>query len=200
MWITSQRQELKLIGWLAHGVGAVGLVVLACAAHRLILRPLGEETERTRARIQLIQTRLKDAATIRSEHVALSRSLEEITRRAELVRQRIPDQPQEAEFLHQLARIAADHGLLINNYRRGVVTTRDNYSQLTMQVQLEADYHGLCGLFHALKNLLRIVTVEKMELKADGTNPTYPVDLTFALFYGVQTTDERAKKVTHEPT
>ena len=187
MLVTSRSQELNVLGWLCHGAGVLSLGVVGFAAHCFVLRPLAEQERRATASIELLQVKLQDADEIRAEHTRLSRSLEEIKRRAEEVRERIPDQPREAEFLTQMSNLSADHGVTIMSFRRGTAASNDNHSRLTMLVRIEANYYGICGFLDSLARLPRVTTIEKLVLDAETTNERYPVDMTIVLYYGIQT-------------
>ena len=178
--------RLKMLGWLLHGAGLLTLLAGSLAAYRLVYLPLAKKEKACVARIAVLDRLLKNSREIRPEHSRLTQSLAKIRRRADTLRQRIPDRPYEAEFLEQMTQAASDAGLEIRVYRRGAVTVKNSHSQLEIYVSCAGSYPKICGFLDRLARLRRTFTIEKMSVTADPAVETYPVDLTLVLYFGAQ--------------
>lgn len=198
MTYRDRDDELRKLRHLAHATG-LAVVLLGCAVFYFGLhRPLLVERTRLEVRQDRQRALLNRADAVGQQHAKLSAMLRSLQTRADSVRQRIPNEPQEAEFLKQLTEIAAEYRIAVHDFRRGSTQQRERYSQFTMQLKLEGSYEGICGLLDRMSRLPRITTIEKMEIRhADGAGHL-PLELTLVLYYGMTedttvTTDKEAK-------
>jgi Tfp pilus assembly protein PilO len=184
--IDNPTTRLKLLGWFLHGAGLLTLLGEGLGAYWMAYLPLANEERACVARIAVLDRLLRNSERIRSEHSRLKESLEKIQQRAGALRQRIPDEPCEAEFLEQMAQATDEVGLEIRDYRCGAVSVKDSHSQLKVHVACAGTYPEICGFLDGLTKMRRTLTVEKMSVTADRAVETYPLDLTFVLYFGAQ--------------
>ncbi|MGM0487524.1 MAG: type 4a pilus biogenesis protein PilO [Planctomycetota bacterium] len=109
--------------------------------------------------------------------------LEKAHAHAQQLRQRIPDDPDEAEFLKQVSRLAAATGLEIRDYRRGSLAVKESYSELQINLTCSARYAELCRFLEALDELPRILTIEKLAISSPDEGDEYPVDLSLSVYF-----------------
>ncbi len=198
MTYRDRDDELRKLRYRAHAVG-LSVVLLGCAVFYFgLYRPLQLEQTRIEVRQDKQRPLLKRAASVRRQQTELSATLRGLQTRAAAVRQRIPNEPQEAEFLKQLTEIANEYHITVHDFRRGNTQQHEQYSQFTMQLKMEGSYEGICGLLDRMSRLPRIATVEKMEIRHANSAGNHPLDLTLILYYGMttdssDTTDEEAK-------
>lgn len=198
MTYRDRDDELRKLRYRAHAVG-LSVVLLGCAMFYFGLhRPL--QVEQTRIEVRQTKQRplLNRADSIHRQHTALSATLRGLQTRAESVRQRIPNEPQEAEFLKQLTEIANEYQITVHDFRRGNTQQHEQYSQFTMHLKMEGSYAGICGLLDRMSRLPRIATIERMEIRQASSAGNHPLDLTLVLYYGMtsdstDTTDEEAQ-------
>lgn len=186
--------RLKMLGWLLHGAGLVTLLAAGYAVYCLAHLPLAKKSEACADRIAVVDGLLDNSEEIRAAHSRFKDSLAEIRRRADALRQRIPDRPCETEFLEQMNEAANKEGLEIRDYRRGAVTVKDTHSQLEVHVQCVGSYPKTCRFLDRLARLPRISTVEKVTINSDSSVEAYPVDLTLRLYFGVKKKPDDKRK------
>ena len=135
---------------------------------------------------------LEDARGIRGELAALGSQLESQQRRAAEVRRRIPDDPDEAEFLRQLSEAASRGGVVIEDFNRGGMTARAGFCQLDVSLRCGGSYDDICRFLDQLEGFPRITKIVSLDLISAGRSERYPMQLTIRLYFGVRQASEIA--------
>ncbi len=163
----------------AVGVAALGYFV--------IREPLTEWRRDVSHRAELVRARLTGGTELRRQHAEREEQLAQLLKRVELVNRRVPDEAREDEFLADLSQIAETHGVTIEDFRRGGTTETETHSLVEVSVNARGSYAGLCGLVDAVTLLPRLAELTEMEVASNATTTSYPIRLTFALYYGMAT-------------
>jgi Tfp pilus assembly protein PilO len=185
MLSADRNKELRLMSWLIHLGGVVGLAtgvgLYQAVVSALIVREQHEIALESADKEQF----LSQADEVRVEHKQLTERLAQLETNAVTMRQRIPEQPREAEFLKQITQAADDEGLKIHRYERGSLERKSTHSEFTVRLSCEGDYHAVVGFLDRLAKLSRVASVQTMSLTA-GNTEIYPFDLSLVLYYGAQ--------------
>jgi len=182
----SNDRKLMVLGWLFHLGGLVTLVLGGCVYQFVISGSIthrqtanAEEIARLEAVLETERGTERDFARLQAELVRLEAS-------AEAARQRIPETPQESEFLAQISEAANEKGLQIQNFTRGAVTVLETHSQLQIRLTGQGDYASICGFFEKMANFSRVATVSNMNLSIPADSEIYPLDMTLTLYFGAR--------------
>jgi Tfp pilus assembly protein PilO len=97
----------------------------------------------------------------------------------------VPEEPLEAEFLSQAAAAAAQVGLKIRDYRPGVVSARENCSQMEIQLSCAGQYASLCRFLERLASLDRLWRITHAEIAAAGPEGC-TINTTMVIFFGLK--------------
>ncbi len=170
--------------WSLHGLGAVILLTMVFGGYLFMLRPLARQQHQAEIEAEQVVRSLSRSAQIVKGHETIVHQLAELQRRANEVKRRIPDQPHEAEFLNDVARLAQQHSIQIRDFRRLNADAGNEYSQVTINLAIEGTYGGLCRFFESLAGMPRVMAIQRLELKAIGEQTVYPVNLTIVLYFG----------------
>ncbi len=190
MAATDREHELR---WLGMGCHAAGILVLVSAAgiYHATLRSFAISQEQVnQSEIIELETQRERASGIRSEHEQLTRSLADIEERAERIRQRIPDEPSEAEFLRQITNAANSEGLEIRDYNVGLVSGSITHSQVDVRLACQGNYAAVCGFLEYLAKLPRITTVQRLQVMSNLTDDSYPVEISLWLYFGAKASNK----------
>ncbi len=183
----SNDRKLMLLGWLFHLGGLVTLVLGACAYQFVISGLITHRQAADAAEIVKFETLLETDRYAGRDFIRLKGELVKLEASAEAARQRIPETPQEAEFLAQISEAANEKGLVIQNFTRGDVKVLETHSQLQVRLTGEGDYASICGFFEKMANLSRVATVSDMSLSIPANSDIYPLDMTLTLYFGART-------------
>jgi len=176
---------MRKLGLLLHGVGLLPVLLGCVATYFGVFVGFAEQKRGYAEKIERLEGLMRTAKSVRDEHSKLKASMAEVEERAATVRQRIPEQPREAEFLRNVTQIASAEGLNIRDYQRGAVTPQDDHQRLEVRLSCEGEYPSICGFLDQLAGLPRISTINKMEVSANHETGVYPFDLTVVLYFGI---------------
>ena len=182
----SNDRKLMVLGWLFHLGGLVTLVIGGCAYHFVISSLITHRQTADAVEIARIETLLETDRDKWRDFSRLQAELKRLEASAEAARQRIPETPQEAEFLAQISEAATEKGLRIQNFTRGSVTVLPTHSQLQIRLTGEGDYAAICGFFEKMANFSRVATVSNMALNVPEDSEIYPLDMTLTLYFGAR--------------
>jgi Tfp pilus assembly protein PilO len=191
MLSADRNQELRLTSWLIHLSGVLGLAAGIGLYQAVVSALIVREQHEIAAEAADKEQFLTRADEVRVEHKQLTERLDQLETNAVTMRQRIPEQPREAEFLKQVAQAADEEGLKIHRYERGSLDRKSTHSEFTVRLSCEGDFQAIVGFLDRLSKLSRVATVHSMSLTA-GTTEVYPFDLSLVLYYGAQATEARA--------
>jgi Tfp pilus assembly protein PilO len=182
----SNDRKLMVLGWLFHLGGLVTLVLAACAYQFVISGLITRQESDNAEEIESLEILLETERDTSVEFANLKAELARLETSAEAARQRIPETPQESEFLAQISEAARDKGLAINNFTRGAVTVLETHSQLQIRLTGEGDYASICGFFETMASFSRVATVSQMNLSVPADSDIYPLDMTMTLYFGAR--------------
>jgi Tfp pilus assembly protein PilO len=185
MFKSDRERNLQFTGWAIHlaGVAALlsGIAGYEFVVETLIVREREQialetaEKERFVARIDIIE----------EEFNHYSDRLTELRTNAGTMRQRIPEQPFEADFLRQISQVADQEGVKIVKYDRGSLQRKPTHSEFDVRLSCEGNYTAVCGFLDRLAKLSRVATVQTMTLTSNAEG-VYPFDLSLLLYYAAQ--------------
>ena len=186
MFADSNDRKLMVLGWLFHLGGLVTLVLGAAAYQFVVSELMTRQQSDNAAEIEKLELLLETERDTGREFAGLQAQLARLEASAEAARLRIPETPQESEFLAQLSEAARDQGFAINNFTRGEVTVLETHSQLQIRLSGEGDYASICGFFEKLASFSRVATVSQMNLSVPIDSEIYPLDMTMTLYFGAR--------------
>ena len=166
--------------------GAAALV--AFLGYATLEGPLATWRTDLARRADLVRGKLADSGDIRRDHREKEQLLQELLARVDDVNRRIPDEPREGEFLADLSRLAQRHGFAIEDFRRGATQSTDTHSVVSVTVTGRAPHAALCSLIEQVARMPRLVELRSLEVEQDDRDAGYPVEMTYALYYGMSTT------------
>ena|GEM_PF-1265231 len=186
-------KRLKLLGTGFHALGLAITLVLAGLGYALAIHPVWEDVRLKRDRAADLQSLLENAAQMRAQHAAMQSTLAAIERESEQLRQRIPPEPAEAEFLSQLSRAAAVAGLVIRDYRPGVVRQATDHWRLEVQLACTGSYQALCAFLDRVASLPRLARISHLEIGGARQPAGYPITLSMTVFFKLEPKGPQAK-------
>ena len=181
------NRKLRVLSWSMHGLGALVACAIALTAELAGFRPLDAEVAACTRRTVELRAAIGDDERLRAEHARFHQELDTARGQSAELIERIPDQPQEADFLAQLSQLADDSGLKIRDYRPGVLIPKTSYATMKVDLICAADYESLCTFLDGLADLPRHCTV--IRLAVDSASPAKPYSVELSLELYVATAD-----------
>ncbi len=185
-----RERNLRLTGWLIHLAGVLSLAVGVGLYKAVVSALIDREQLEIAAEAQDKEQFLARADDVRIEHKRLTEQLARLETNAVTMRQRIPEQPREAEFLKQVTQAADEEGLKIHKYERGSLDRKSTHAEFSVNLACEGDYRAIVGFLDRLARLSRVATVQSMNLTSSTTD-SYPFNLSLLLYYGAQAAEAK---------
>ncbi len=181
----AEPKELATLGWTLHAAGFCLLLAIAGGYWTIVRRPAVVASRQIEQRIATVSRLLENRGALRREYEQLTEVLDGERQRAAAVRQQIPDDSNEAEFLRQLSNAAARGGVVIDDYTRGTVSKESEFSQLDIHVECTGTFESICRFLEGLESLPRVSEVIALNLTSKGQGDKYPLRVTIRLYFGV---------------
>lgn len=133
----------------------------------------------------LVREKLAQGPTLKLRHAEQELELADLLARVEQVNRRVPEESREGEFLSTISQLAETHQITIEDFRRGKSTETPTHSVVTVTITARGPHAGLCRLLDAIAKLPRLAELTQLQLKSQTGPEGYPVQLTYALYYGM---------------
>lgn len=182
----NQNRKLRSLGWGLHAAGLIPLLGIGMLFWLAYAKPLNAEKLAVRQEIDQVTGRLADGVAIRTHHQQLKKRLGDNQDTIALVRDRIPDDAREAEFLRLVTDAARQASLKVDNYSRGQETSRPEFSQLDVHIQASGSFASVCRFIDYLQQVHRVARVVSLQLDSTPRQHGYPLSMTIRLYYGVR--------------
>lgn len=189
-----RHTELRLVRWALHGLFAIALFAVVWTVQSVWLAKMDGEGMKAAEETNWIRKRMRQTDEITKEHQTMVTMMNALQNRADSIRARIPDRPNEGQFLEQTTSAAQQAGIQVKEYRRGKIMFDGDHSQLKVHISLLGPFENICNYVDRLESLPRISRISEMRIKAAKSSNVYPVDLTLTLFFRTDTPDERVAR------
>ena len=178
------NRSLKTTHLAINGVCISALLLCAFAYYAYVFSPLEQRKTDAEQEIARLRTRITTTQRSHKGKKELSNELDNLKNRARQVRERIPDEPREANFLGLVSTAAVANGLVIDDYRRGRAADKGSHWELEITLHGRGSFAGICRFVNQLESLPRQVTIRDFQIKRETKEDTYPIVLSVLLYYG----------------
>lgn len=174
--------------------GVLNASVFACAAtlaagaYATLNHPLSNWRSQSSQKAEQVRLKLAEEPQLKRTHAEQEKRLERLLAYVDDVNRRIPDKPQENEFLADITRLAGECGLVIEDFRRGKTIETPTHSAVSVEITTHGDHTGICKLINSVAELPRLVELTDLAIENDGADGHYPVNMAYLLYYGMVTT------------
>lgn len=187
MFDSFNTSDLKRRDWLCHAAGAGVTVLIASAAFALVFLPLERHRVGLDRTARACRAFLARGDAIRAEHEDLQRQQAATAAKMADLLKRIPEGPQEAEFLSELSSLAGETQFVIHDYRPGKVRTLDRHCELEVQLQAEGTYESLCCFLQGLERMERFCRLSDFGIVVRPESPIQnTVHMTVQIFFAAR--------------
>ncbi len=182
------------VGWALHAVGVTTLVLMVAAYHFLVYQRLEIRRQSDSQRIEQLTTLLSDSTAVQRENRDLQQELNALEASIATIRERLPHELRREEFTGELNRVAQEVGLHVLELRWGVTEVTPSYTQAEVQLECDGSYASVCRFLDEVSQLTRITDIAQLQLEADTESRNHPFQVTFVLYYGVDSHDSDKNK------
>jgi Tfp pilus assembly protein PilO len=130
---------------------------------------------------------LQRGDALRSRYEATAAEVAQSERRLAELYAKMPASADEAQFIHALSQLAAKQEVRLSKFSPGAGQELGEYRSLELQVNGDGAYESVCAFLHALPEVERVFTIERLQLSAANTSGDQcAFEISLRLLFGAQ--------------
>ena len=146
------------------GITIGGVLVIALVVGFLVLKPMYEENGQKASALKTEQALIAGLKEYEDQERNLDTNIEQLKQQLERQRTVVPDEKQADQLIHVLQEQATAAGIEIRRYTAKPVATRDYYSEVPFEIDLDGPYYGVRDFFERVGRLERIVNISNLQM------------------------------------
>ncbi len=150
-------------------IGAV--LVIALVVGYLVLKPMYDQNGEKDKALKTEKAQIADLKQYENQERNLDTNIEQLKQQLERQRTVVPDEKQADQFMHVLQEQAAAAGIEIRRYTAKPVATRDYYSEVPFEIDIDGPYYGVRDFFDRVGRLERIINFSNLQMATPARQP-----------------------------
>lgn len=146
------------------GALIIGAVVITVALYFVVFK--GQQDTNDKAQ-QTLNTKLQENAELeryRPKLAEIERQVASLKQQLDIERRIVPDDKEVDGFIKMLDAEARKAGIEIRSYTANPVMSRNYYTEVPFQLELDGPYYSVLGFFDQVSKLERIVNISGMQV------------------------------------
>jgi type IV pilus assembly protein PilO len=143
-------------------IGAVLVITLVLGF--LVLKPMYDENTQNEAKLKARLAEIEQLRPLVAKERELDTNIEQLKQQLERQRTVVPDDKLAEQFIHVLQEQASSAGIEIRRYTAKPVATRDYYSEVPFEVDIDGPYYGVLSFFQKVSHLERIINISNLTM------------------------------------
>lgn len=185
--------SIATLGWLLHAAGLMGIATAVVAYVWFVLVPLNQRQQQCELRVAQLEELLAKSPQVRHVYHDFQAELATLKSSVAETQRRLPAELREHEFIEQLRQAATKTGIEFGDYQIGTATELESYSQAELSIQCSGSYGSICRFLDEIDHLARITEISNLQIESGDNFDSYPVQITFVLYFGGATHDRSRK-------
>lgn len=161
----------ELSGFKLLGVLALGLIVGTTALYYTVFKSQRDDNAAAQQKLQAKMRENAELEAYRPKLADIERQLMNLKQQLEIERKIVPDEKEVDNFMRMVSGEARKAGIEIRRYTARAANSREYYTEVPFEVELDGPYYSLLGFFDRVGKLERIVNVNNL-LVASTRKPT----------------------------
>jgi Tfp pilus assembly protein PilO len=167
-----------------NAVGVLGVAAVIAAALGFGYLPLHRQRDAIRQRMAADAEFVKRKSEITALHAEWTARLRESEQHFEQLLTRVPNEPQESEFLAHLANLARSSGLSLDHFCPADPCRDGNFGEVEIRVSATGTYEQICRFLQGLNDTPRFCRVNSLKIAADDPRAeVYPLEIKLSLYF-----------------
>ncbi|MFB3814253.1 MAG: type 4a pilus biogenesis protein PilO [Terriglobales bacterium] len=149
-------------------------VILSAALYFALYKRMSDENRLNRQKLQAKLAEVQDLRKYENNLPELNRQIEILKQQLDIQQRIVPDVKEADQFMHVLQNTAQASGIEIRKWTAKPVTTREFYSEVPFDLELDGPYYAVLTFFDRVAKLERIINVSNLQLTGlkTGTGQT----------------------------
>ncbi|MBC8868839.1 MAG: type 4a pilus biogenesis protein PilO [Planctomycetes bacterium] len=164
--------------------GVFGILAIFALAIGIGYLPMHRQRDSIEESILTDMDFLAAESEIETRHARLKECLTESENLLADLQARVPDEPNESEFLGQLAKLAEESGVELGEYQPGATHEEGKFGKLEIHFMATGTYDQICRFVHGLDDMPRFFRVSSLEVALeDPQSEVYPLDVELLVYF-----------------
>ena len=177
-----------------HLAGVAVILLTVGGFYGLVHQPLQRKQARHRARTEQLKQLFVNTGTEAVEYRDLNSRLNEMKKTVENLHRQLADHASETRVIEELSSIAAEVDLDVLDYQVGLTKSLPTHSQTEVEFRCHGSYASICQFLEKAEQLTRTTKLSRFELKAERNSRSYPIQMTFVLYFEGKSHDTRERR------
>jgi type IV pilus assembly protein PilO len=153
------------------GVLSLACVLIAAGVWYAVVRPMEQANSNDLLALQGKKTEIAQLMPFQARIAQLNREIETLRRQIEQQQQIVPEDKQVDGFIRMMQAEARTSGIELRRFTAMPVVTRDFYSEVPFEVEIDGPYFGVVRFFEQIGKMERLVSVSGLNM-ANLKNPS----------------------------
>lgn len=150
-------------------IGAV--LVIALVVGFLVLKPMYDQNIQKELDLKARLAKIEELRPLVARERDLDTNIELLKQQLERQRTVVPSEKQADQFVHILQEQASAAGIEIRRYTAKPVATRDYYSEVPFEIDIDGPYYGVMSFFDKVAHLERIINIGNLQMATPARQP-----------------------------
>jgi type IV pilus assembly protein PilO len=147
------------------------VLVITLVVGFLVLKPMYDQNLQKDKELKARLAEVEQLRPLVAKERDLDTNIEQLKQQLERQRTVVPDEKQADQFIHVLQEQASAAGIEIRRYTAKPVATRDYYSEVPFEVDLDGTYSGVMTFFDKVAHLERIINISNLNMANPARQP-----------------------------
>jgi type IV pilus assembly protein PilO len=138
--------------------------ILGGAAWYFVVNPVQQDNAQKQV---LLDQKKRDNETLRRyerDLPGLEREIASLQQQLEIERTIVPDEKEAPAFIHLMQDTAAGAGIEIRRYTAKAVVTREFYTEVPYEIDIDGSYYAVVNFFERVAKLQRIINIGNLQI------------------------------------
>jgi len=151
-------------GGKAWAITIVVSLALAGAGIYFLAKPKFDLNEENKVKLKQMQDEIARLKPQLAREADLDREIASLEQQLESMRKIVPDEKEADRFIRDVQEKAQEAGIIIRRYTSKPVSTREFYSELPFELELDGRYYQVLNFFERVRRLERIVNITSVQM------------------------------------
>ena len=151
-------------GGKAWAIAIVVSLALAGAGLYFLAKPKFDLNKENQVKLDQMKAEIDRLKPQLAREADLDREIASLEQQLESMRKIVPDEKEADRFIRDVQEKAQEAGIIIRRYTSKPVSTREFYSELPFEVELDGRFYQILNFFDRLSRLERIVNITNVQM------------------------------------
>jgi len=146
------------------GIVVVAILVLSGVAYYFVYKPMDDQNRTLRTQLKAKQDENAQLSQYEGRKVDLEQRIASLKQQMETLNRIVPDEKEAASFMEMVQGEASKAGIEVRRYTAQQISTKEFYSEVPFQLDLDGPYYSLLNFFDRVAKLERIINISGIRM------------------------------------